>query len=114
MELVKRTLESQVSRLMKLFPVVTITGPRQSGKTTMVKAIAKDYRYISFENPDIRENARQDPRGFLRQYPEKVIFDEIQLVPELVSYLQDVIDRENQPGMFLLTGSQNLALHLDS
>ena len=111
MEFVKRNLEAQATRLMKLFPVVTITGPRQSGKTTLVKAIAKDYSYVSFENLDIRENAQKDPRGFLRQYPDKAIFDEIQLVPELVSYLQEVIDNKNQPGMFLLTGSQNLALH---
>ncbi|MCX6225523.1 MAG: ATP-binding protein [Bacteroidia bacterium] len=111
MELIKRTLEAQVTRLMTLFPVITITGPRQSGKTTLAKTIAKDYQYISFENPDIRENAKKDPRGFLRQYPNKAIFDEIQLVPELVSYLQEIIDLENEPGMYILTGSQNLALH---
>jgi uncharacterized protein len=111
MNFIRRTLESQVTRLMKLFPVVTITGPRQSGKTTLVRSIAMDYQYVTFENLDIRENAQKDPRGFLRQYHDKTIFDEIQLVPELISYLQETIDRENKPGMFLLTGSQNLTLH---
>jgi predicted AAA+ superfamily ATPase len=111
MELIKRTLEDQATRLLKLFPVVTITGPRQSGKTTLAKVIGKDYRYVSFENPDIRENAKKDPRGFLRQYSDRTIFDEIQLVPDLVSYLQEIIDQENKPGMYILTGSQNLALH---
>ena len=109
--MIPRILEDQAKRLLKLFPVLTITGPRQSGKTTLVKQIASHYDYISFENLDYRENARQDPRGFIQQYPRKVILDEIQLVPELVSYLQEVIDQENQPGMFILTGSQNLNLH---
>jgi predicted AAA+ superfamily ATPase len=111
MNMVRRTLEGQVARLLKLFPVVTITGPRQSGKTTLARTIGLDYQYVSFENLDIRENAQKDPRGFLRQYPNKAIFDEIQLVPGLVSYLQEIIDAENSPGRFILTGSQNLSLH---
>ena len=92
------------------FPVVTVTGPRQSGKSTLLKNCFKDYKYISLENADIREMAIMDPRGFLQKYSRNVILDEIQRVPQLLSYLQTHVDNENQPGMYLLAGSQSFLL----
>ena len=87
-----------------------ITGPRQSGKTTLVKALFGSKQYISLENPDIRSFAIEDPRGFLVQYPEGAILDEVQRVPELFSYLQQILDDKDQPGLFILTGSNNFLL----
>ena len=92
------------------FPIITVTGPRQSGKSTLLKNCFKDYQYISLENPDIRELALTDPRGFLAKYTNHVIFDEIQRAPQLMSYLQTHVDNVNQPGMYLLAGSQSFLL----
>lgn len=89
------------------FPIVTVTGPRQSGKSTLLKNCFKDYQYITLENADIREMALMDPRGFLKKYSNHIILDEIQRVPQLMSYLQTHVDDENQPGMYLLAGSQS-------
>lgn len=77
------------------YPILVLTGPRQSGKTTMLRQMLTDYRYVSLENPDIRAFAMEDTRGFLQEYDDKVIFDEVQLVPQLFSYLQEIVD-ENQ------------------
>ena len=87
------------------FPVVTITGPRQSGKTTLVKNCFPEKQYVSLENPTIREFADNDPVGFLNQCPEGAILDEIQRVPELLSYIQTVVDEKQKNGLFVLTGS---------
>jgi predicted AAA+ superfamily ATPase len=86
--------------------VVTLTGPRQSGKTTLCRAAFPQKPYINLESPDVREFARNDPRGFLASYPDGAILDEIQRTPELPSYLQPVIDDSGAPGQFILTGSQ--------
>lgn len=91
--------------MMNSFPVVTITGPRQSGKTTLVKQTYPDADYISLEELDVRDFAKSDPRGFLSQYKSTVIIDEIQKVPSLLSYIQTIVDTENSNGRFLLTGS---------
>lgn len=91
-------------------PAVTVTGPRQSGKTTLCRAAFPDKPYVSLEAPDIREEAVRDPRGFLARFPDGAILDEIQRAPELPSYLQELIDRHGRNGEWILTGSQNFAL----
>ncbi len=89
--------------------MVTLTGPRQSGKTTLVRKLFPDHRYLSLEAPDVRARAIEDPRGFLAQ-GEQLILDEIQRAPELLSYIQVLVDQNDRPGRFILTGSQNLLL----
>ncbi len=92
------------------YPVVSLTGPRQSGKTTLVRAAFPEHAYVSLESPDHREFALEDPRGFLRQFPDRVILDEVQRTPELFSYIQGIVDAEDRPGRFILTGSHNFLL----
>ena len=92
------------------FPVVTVTGPRQSGKTTLVQATFPRRPYVNLEEPDQRAFAKEDPRGFLSRFRSGVVIDEVQHVPELLSYIQTVADRDRRPGRFILTGSQNLLL----
>ena len=103
--LIKRELSHSINNSMHGFPVITITGPRQSGKTTFAKMNFPDYEYVSLENPDSREYATSDPKDFIKRYSNKVIIDEFQRVPELSSYLQSHIDEINEPGMYILTGS---------
>jgi len=104
--MVLRTISTYLQQLAQQYPVVTLTGPRQSGKTTLARSVFKDKAYINLELHDNREFARSDPRGFLRRIPDGAILDEIQRVPELVSYLQGIVDDKRQNGMFILTGSQ--------
>ena len=92
------------------YPVVTLTGPRQSGKTTLVRAAFPDHEYLSLEALDLREFARTDPRGFLAAHPGPVVLDEAQRVPDLFSYIQVSADEDPRPGRFVLTGSQNFLL----
>jgi uncharacterized protein len=99
-------IEAQQSK----FPVLAVTGPRQSGKTTLLKEIFSDYRYISLEDPNIRSFASDDPIGFLNQYDYKVIFDEVQRVPSLFSYIQHRVDESKMMGHYILSGSQNFHL----
>lgn len=96
--------------MARKYPVVTLTGPRQSGKSTLLKNTFPDYNYVTVEDPDIRLFASEDPRGFLATYPDKTIIDEIQRVPELFSYIQGHVDNENKEGMYLLAGSHNFLL----
>lgn len=91
-------------------PVVTLTGPRQSGKTTLCRHLFPDLPYRSLESRDHRTFAQEDPRGFLKALPDGAILDEIQRVPDLVSYLQEEVDRDPRPGRFILTGSENLSV----
>lgn len=102
----KRTLSGKLSALAKEFPVVSIMGPRQSGKTTLSKKVFEGHDYVSLEEPDEREFALADPKGFLRRFSSGVILDEVQRTPDLLSYIQGIVDRENIPGRFILTGSQ--------
>ena len=102
----KRTLSKKLTDLAKQFPVVSIMGPRQSGKTTLSKIVFKKHDYVSLEEPNEREFALADPKGFLRRFPGGVILDEIQRAPALLSYIQGIVDREDSPGRFSLTGSQ--------
>jgi predicted AAA+ superfamily ATPase len=108
--MIKRDLENQVIKAASQFPVVTITGPRQSGKSTLCKKLFPEYGYVNLEAPDIRRFAVQDPRGFLHQFKEGAILDEIQRCPELPSYLQVMVDEDRIKGKWILTGSQNLTL----
>ena len=108
--MVPRALAPRLRAAARKFPVVTVTGPRQSGKTTLCRAVFPDKAYVSLEAPDVREYARHDPRGFLGDHRDGAILDEIQRVPELLSYLQTEVDARREPGRFVLTGSANLAL----
>lgn len=106
MILIDRILEKTVLKLAGQYPVVTITGPRQSGKTTLCRKIFVEKPYVNLESPDTRQFAFDDPRGFLSQYADGAVIDEIQRVPDLVSYLQPMIDADQRDGLFILTGSQ--------
>lgn len=106
MPLINRTIESVLQKGAEKYPVVTITGPRQSGKTTLCKKVFAHKPYANLESPDIRQFAIDDPRGFLAQYPDGAILDEIQRAPDLASYLQPMVDEDQREGLFVLTGSQ--------
>jgi predicted AAA+ superfamily ATPase len=106
MPLIKRTIETILPALSESYPVVTITGPRQSGKTTLCRKAFSEKPYANLESPDVRQFAIDDPRGFLVQYPDGAVFDEIQRAPDLVSYLQPMVDEDQRKGLFILTGSQ--------
>lgn len=107
--MIERTLASKIISLAQKFQVITLTGPRQSGKTTLVKATFPNLPYVSLEEPDIRQIALTDPRGFLSNYPNGAILDEIQNTPALFSYIQRIVD-ENRQIHFILTGSSNFLL----
>lgn len=108
--MIPRDAESTLRELAAGFPVVGLTGPRQSGKTTLVRAVFADKPYVSLEDPDSRELATDDPRGFLASYPEGAVLDEVQRCPALFSYLQAWVDRTGVPGQFVLTGSQQFGM----
>jgi len=108
--MIKRTLAKKMHQAIKQYPVVTVTGPRQSGKTTMVKNELKNYDYVSLELPDQRSFALEDPKGFLAQFHGPVILDEAQRSPELFSYISAITDERGKPGQFILTGSHNFLL----
>jgi len=103
--MIQRTIQAQLKKLAAMYPVVTITGPRQSGKTTLAKMTFPDYRYVSLENFDVRQMAEADPKGFLKSYAAPVILDEIQRVPALLSYIQTIVDENKSSGQYILTGS---------
>ncbi len=109
--MLKRILKEKLVALSDQFPVVTLTGPRQSGKTTLVQQAFPDWEYVSLEELDNREFAENDPRGFLSTYSRRVLIDEAQRVPALFSYLQGAVDWNNRTGQYVLTGSQNFLLH---
>ncbi|MEI6387633.1 MAG: ATP-binding protein [Spirochaetota bacterium] len=108
--MIERTASPRLLRLAAQYPILTLTGPRQSGKTTLVRHIFPDKPYASLEDLDIRRFAQSDPRGFLAGFPEGAVFDEIQRVPDLLSYIQGIVDSKQTKGMFVLTGSQSFAL----
>jgi predicted AAA+ superfamily ATPase len=107
--MIARTLTPKIIALAQNFQVITLTGPRQSGKTTLVKAAFPALPYVSLEEPDIRQIALTDPRGFLSNYPAGAILDEIQNTPDLFSYIQSIVDGNRQT-QFVLTGSSNFLL----
>ena len=108
---INRLIQKTLKDALKTFPVVLITGPRQSGKTTLVKEVlGKRFNYVSLDEIDIRSLAADDPRTFLKQYPNPVIIDEIQNVGELLSYIKALVDQDRKPGQWVLTGSQQFSL----
>ncbi|MFH0921692.1 MAG: ATP-binding protein [Fibrobacterota bacterium] len=110
MKPVKREILKEFLSLMRQYPVVTITGPRQSGKTTLAKSAFPKLPYYSLESPDVRSRVLRDPRAFLAGHPDGMVIDEIQKVPELPSYLQGVVDEHRKKGLFVLTGSRQFEI----
>lgn len=108
--MIKRNAETAIREFQKGYPVITITGPRQSGKTTLARYLFSDRPYVSFEDPDVRQRSIEDPRNFLKPYLSGAVFDEIQRVPELISYLQQIVDEDTSQCRFILTGSQQFGL----
>lgn len=108
--MIKRAISDKVIALARKFPVITITGPRQSGKTTLAKALFKNHAYVSIEEPNEREFALRDPKGFLNRFAGNVILDEIQRAPSLLSYIQGIVDSDGSPGRYIITGSQQFNL----
>lgn len=108
--MIPRHLTPTLTRWASKYPVVTLTGPRQSGKTTLCRAVFPDKPYVSLEPMDVRTYAKDDPRGFLSQFPDGAILDEVQRAPDLLGYLQGLVDGDPRPGRFILTGSQHFGL----
>ncbi|MFO7973659.1 MAG: ATP-binding protein [Candidatus Hydrogenedentota bacterium] len=108
--MIDRHMEKALVTNAHAYPVLTVTGPRQSGKTTLVRKVFPNHDYVSLENPDERSFAQEDPRGFLNRFQEAVILDEVQRVPELLSYVQGRVDEDDRMGRYILTGSQNFLL----
>ncbi|VBB43571.1 AAA family ATPase [uncultured Desulfatiglans sp.] len=108
--MIRREAEQIIRSLLRGFPIVTVTGPRQSGKTTLAKTVFADKPYVSLEDPDVRLFAREDTRAFLERFPDGAILDEVQRCPEIFSYLQSLVDADGRMGLYVLTGSQHFGL----
>lgn len=108
--MIPRAMQPTIEGLLAGFPIVTVTGPRQSGKTTLARAVFKKQPYASLEEPDLRQAAQEDPRSFLARFPDGAVLDEVQRCPEILSYLQTLVDTDGRMGLFLLTGSQQFGL----
>lgn len=108
--MINRIVTSQIERLKKGFPVIVVTGPRQSGKTTLIRNMFPRYQYFNLENPETLGIVEQDPAGFMNTHTHTMIIDEVQRVPRLLSYIQAVVDEQHSMGNFILSGSENLLL----
>lgn len=112
--MVAREAQKELKLLSGQFKAVAVVGPRQSGKTTLTRSFFPEKKYVSLENPDHRQFAEEDPRGFLAQFPDGAILDEAQRIPSIFSYLQQLLDESTTPGQFILTGSNNFLLQQNS
>src|SRR4030042_6015126 len=110
MDYIPRIIEKEALKLAENYPVLTITGPRQSGKTTLARHLFRDLPYFSFENPDTRSFVLNDPRKFLSRLTNGAVLDEVQHVPEIISYLQEIADEKKDKVLFVLTGSNHFAV----
>jgi hypothetical protein len=106
-----RALINHLEKAAKYYPIISLAGPRQAGKSTLLKMAFAGFKYISMEDPDTLSAARLDPRGFFEMYNDGVIIDEAQKMPELFSYLQGIVDKDRTPGKYILSGSQNYLMH---
>src|SRR3989338_4882738 len=111
MSIQPRMIQPLIQRLATSYPVLTLLGPRQSGKTTLVKEVFANKPYVSLENPAMRQFAQDDPLSFLAQYPDGAVLDEVQRAPWLLSYIQGIVDDNQKKSMFILTGSHQQSLH---
>ncbi len=109
-EWINRSIAREFEQVRKEYPVVTVTGPRQSGKTSLARRLCEGYAYANLEDPDTRKMAKEDARGFFRSFPAPVIIDEVQRIPELLSYIQGMADETKERGQFILTGSHQMEL----
>lgn len=109
--MIKRHLQAKIEAMLQKFPVISVTGPRQSGKTTLLRHAFDDYQYINLERPDYRQLFEEDPVGFLKGQGEKVIIDEAQHLPDLFSYVQVISDERGTPGQYILSGSQSFLMN---
>ena len=108
--MIDREISPKLLSLARKFPIVSLTGPRQSGKSTLVKALFPQYSYVSLEDADYRAFASDDPRGFLSRFGAHTVIDEAQRAPEIFPYLQGFVDQTGEPGQFVISGSQNFLL----
>ena len=108
--MIQRQIRSVIEDRAKKFPVITLTGPRQCGKSTLLKSCFPDYNYVSLEDPDVRQLALDDPRGFLKNCGDRVVLDEAQRAPDLFSYIQTEVDSKDECGRYILSGSHNFLL----
>lgn len=111
MNYIPRQIESILIKVLKQFPILSVTGPRQSGKTTLLKNVFPDFKYVNLERIDLRNLVISDPMGFLKSAGTGVIFDEAQNIPELFSYIQVISDEKGVPGQYILSGSQSFLLN---
>lgn len=109
--MIERLLSAKIKQAARQFPIVSVMGPRQSGKTTLVRTAFPKADYVSFEDPDVRRSVEQDPRGFLTSFSKMLIVDEVQRIPQVFSYIQAIVDERGKSGQFVFTGSQNYLLH---
>ena len=107
---INRKIKSAIEFLLEKYPIIAVTGPRQSGKTTFLRSAFSNFEYVNLENPDNRSFAETDPNSFLKKYNSRVIIDEVQRVPSLFSYIQSFVDETGLMGQFILSGSQNFHL----
>jgi predicted AAA+ superfamily ATPase len=110
MDYIERAVTKKLKDYARQFPVVFLTGPRQSGKSTLLRHAFPDYRQMNLEEKDVRDFAREDPRGFLSGFGDHIVIDEAQYAPDLFSYIQPIVDARNEQGLFILSGSQNFLL----